>query len=639
MSLTYRPEIDGLRAIAIASVCVYHLKIPAGTDYLLPGGFLGVDLFFVLSGFLITGILLEELDRTGRLSLRDFYWRRIRRIFPALLAVMLASLPAAWLLMLPSQFEEFASSLAASLGFVANFFWFDAQRAYGAQSALLHPFLHTWSLAVEEQFYILFPLVLTLLHRRAAAGGLLLMLVLAGLAASHASTLWKPDFSFFSPLSRAWEMLAGAVLAWYSLRRPGLGKAHPLARWLPSAGLLTVLACMLLLPLSDIRHPGLATLPVILGTCLILWFCAPGEPVTRLLSSKPFVATGLISYSLYLWHFPVFAFGRMISFDPGGGEKAVWLGLSAGLAVLSFYAVERPFRRRLGPRAVLGSTAAAAAAIAALAVTVHVQAGFPARFARMAALYSPNEFDNEVLRSRSWSLLGELAGDEKIGKWNASTPSEHERSRLWFPPGARRKILVVGNSHSKDLFNALYLNRSRWPGHGFARFALAADLPDDQQQMLMAAPNFQAADVIVIAPRYTRAFLDRLPAFAARLRAAGKEVILVDNTVEFESRQGKPLFDWYRQTHRSSYSPQQLNRIAYTKTDTAPQANNQALAELADRLGLPLLSRRGLICSEAEKSCTLVTPEGHKALFDYGHWTLEGARHFGSQAAKEQWLN
>ncbi|WP_171043073.1 acyltransferase family protein [Maritimibacter alexandrii] len=202
MSLKYRPEIDGLRAVAVLSVMIYHLKISLGAAALIPGGFLGVDLFFVLSGYLITLILLREKEETGRISFGQFYLRRVRRILPALFLVILVSLPAAWILFLPSELARFAESIPATLFFYSNVFWFYVQGEYGAQSSLYQPLLHTWSLAIEEQFYLLFPLFVLIVPKRwfAPAAGVALVLTL-GLA--EATTQASPRISFFSPVSRA----------------------------------------------------------------------------------------------------------------------------------------------------------------------------------------------------------------------------------------------------------------------------------------------------------------------------------------------------------------------------------------------------------------------------------------------------
>ncbi|BBU54160.1 hypothetical protein KU6B_04250 [Mameliella alba] len=171
MSIRYRPEIDGLRAVAVLSVLVYHLKISLGGELLFKGGFLGVDIFFVISGFLITRILIAEFERERRVSLAGFYLRRVRRIMPPLLLVMICSLPVAFFLLLPSEIERFAQSLMAALLFFSNFFWFFELKEYGAQSGLLQPFLHTWSLSIEEQFYLFFPAVMALVLPRMSRRG------------------------------------------------------------------------------------------------------------------------------------------------------------------------------------------------------------------------------------------------------------------------------------------------------------------------------------------------------------------------------------------------------------------------------------------------------------------------------------
>src|SRR6056300_266157 len=165
MKLTYRPEIDGLRAIAVCAVILYHSKITVLDEKIFKGGFIGVDIFFVISGYLITSIILKELVTTGSFSFKNFYERRVRRILPALLFVMLVSLPFAWMYLLPDNFIDYSKSILYSLGFSSNFYFWYSGEQYGAESGLLKPFLHTWSLSVEEQYYILFPIVILIIFR------------------------------------------------------------------------------------------------------------------------------------------------------------------------------------------------------------------------------------------------------------------------------------------------------------------------------------------------------------------------------------------------------------------------------------------------------------------------------------------
>jgi peptidoglycan/LPS O-acetylase OafA/YrhL len=685
MKMTYRPEIDGMRAIAVLAVLVYHLRIPLGDGKLLEGGFLGVDLFFVLSGYLITRILLQEIAEEGRIGFGRFYARRARRILPPLLLVMLVSLPAAWAILMPSEITRFGLSLLATLGFASNFFWFVGLGEYGSQDGLLQPFLHTWSLAIEEQFYLVFPLVLLALVRvdarrapaaalpaappaPAVAGGGMTgstaggtaggtagwaipvgigALMAISLAVSQVTSMRAPDFSFFSPLSRAWELLAGSALAWLSLHRPGLLRDAAWARYVPSVALAVIAGHLAVFGLEDWAHPGVATVPFIAATCALMWFARPGEPVTALLSTRPAVFVGKISYSLYLWHFPVFAFGRLIDVEHSGpADWAAWLAITFALSVAGYYLVERPFRFRLPGRAFAGTMIAGTAAVVLAGGILARSDGLgdglgdrlgDGRLAHLEALYPAGDYDNGTLRDASWGLLDGLDPGGEASE--AQRPTRHEREATWFAPEDARRVLVIGNSHSKDMFNALALNRDAFPATGFARFAMSNAFDPASMEALRAAPNFRAADTVAIAPRYTSPrLMARLPEVIATLQADGKRVVIVDNTAEFRSPGTVPLFDWHLRRTGDAGALPELARIAPGHEQPRVARTNARLREIAAAAGAGYLSRRDLVCDDAAGTCDLVTPEGHKTLYDYGHWTLAGAAHFGARAAERGWF-
>lgn len=347
MGIRYRPEIDGLRTIAVLSVIIYHAEFAFNGSQLLGGGFLGVDIFFVISGFLITSLILKEYEADGRFSISNFYERRARRLLPALLAVMLVSLSHAWELLLPQPLIDFSWSLVASLGFVSNFYWNTTLQQYGTDAAALKPFLHTWSLAVEEQFYILYPLLLVALLRwrrdkvTVVLGGILLISLLY----AEWQTARDSSFSFYMLMSRLWELLTGAMLAISTLPQRTMQKRPRLGRYLPSLGIVLILYSVQFIEFSA-NHPGLVTSIAVLGTALIIAFANEGELTYRLLSSRPFISIGLISYSLYLWHYPIFAFARTTNSTPSLYDKAEWIGLTLILSVISYILVERPFRNR-----------------------------------------------------------------------------------------------------------------------------------------------------------------------------------------------------------------------------------------------------------------------------------------------------
>ncbi len=350
-SRTHRREIDGLRAIAVLPVILFHAGLPA-----FAGGYLGVDIFFVISGYLITGILARDLAQ-GHFSLARFYERRARRILPALAAVLLACVPVALAWLSPNELENFARSVVATALSVSNVLFWQQLDYFGPDAERL-PLLHTWTLGIEEQFYLLFPLLLYALwrlRRRALLVSLTALLALS-LALAAWATRHAPSAGFFLLPFRAWELLAGGLLA----LRPPRAASGPLA----GAGLALVVLAMAGVPLGLL--PGV--LPLVLtcaGTVLVIAFTAPASAAYRLLASPVPVGIGLISYSAYLWHQPLLAFAR-IRFGPLEVTTALALGAAALLlAWPTWRYVETPFRR-VGSGSPRPALLAAATAIAAL---------------------------------------------------------------------------------------------------------------------------------------------------------------------------------------------------------------------------------------------------------------------------------
>ena len=349
MKLTYRPEIDGLRAIAVGAVILYHAQITILGYQPFKGGFIGVDIFFVISGYLITCIILKELVTTGSFSFKHFYERRIRRILPVLLLVMMVSIPFAWMYLLPSSFIDFSKSILYSLGFSSNFYFHYSGQIYGAESSLLKSFLHTWSLSVEEQFYILFPIVLLVIFKYFRQ--YLIHILILGFAISLGLADWgsrnHPSFNFYVLPTRGWELLTGSILAYFELTRGRRSEIKTLNLILPSIGLLLIVHSILFFN-DKMFHPSFYTLSPIIGVSLIIWFSnIKEEIITKILSTKLFVGIGLISYSLYLWHYPIFAFARIIDFN----QESLFYNLLVGIIILvlsifSYYFVERPARNK-----------------------------------------------------------------------------------------------------------------------------------------------------------------------------------------------------------------------------------------------------------------------------------------------------
>ncbi|HPE61742.1 MAG: acyltransferase [Thiothrix sp.] len=372
--MQYRKEIDGLRALAVVPVVLFHAGIP-GFD----GGFVGVDVFFVISGYLITTLLLEALQQ-GNFSLVTFYERRARRILPVLLLVVLACLLPAWWLLLPHELVDFGRSMVAVALFVSNvLFWQDS--GYFAPDAELMPLLHTWSLAVEEQFYLLFPLLLLAGWRlgRERLAGLLGILGLLSLGLAELGWRFAPDANFYLLPGRAWELLAGAGCAFYPGFRPVAGRVS--TAWLAGVGLVLLLGAVGLFD-RGLPFPGLYALVPVAGTVLLILYARSDQGVGRVLASPILAGIGLISYSAYLWHQPLLVFTRMLWLDAGPGLLLVAVLLAFGLAWLSWRLVERPFRdrQRFSRRQVFGFALAGSLLLIVSGLILIGLDGVPRRF-------------------------------------------------------------------------------------------------------------------------------------------------------------------------------------------------------------------------------------------------------------------
>lgn len=354
--MRYRPEIDGLRAVAVLPVVLFH----AGFD-VFSGGYVGVDVFFIISGFLITGLIREDLA-AGRFSILGFYERRVRRILPALAAVSLITSAVAFAVMLPSFIVDFSRSLVAVSTFVSNLYFWKFSGYFDA-SAALRPMLHTWSLAVEEQFYVFMPIAAWIVYRYCARLWLWIfgLALLASFALSVYATQAAPTANFFMLPTRAWELLLGAMFASIPRRVPQ-GNVDQIGSL---AGLGLILWAVFAYDEAT-PFPGVAALAPCIGSVLIIYFADPQTTfVGRILSSRPAIWMGLISYSLYLVHWPIAVFWRYLTLQEPGllGATAI-TAASIPLAYLSWRYVEQPFRKRTSAsslRVVLTGLAALAA--------------------------------------------------------------------------------------------------------------------------------------------------------------------------------------------------------------------------------------------------------------------------------------
>ncbi|MEM8563548.1 MAG: SGNH hydrolase domain-containing protein, partial [Pseudomonadota bacterium] len=390
------------------------------------------------------------------------------------------------------------------------------------------------------------------------------------------------------------------------------------------------------------HHPGFITVFTVLGTVMIIAFSGGRDLVTRLLASKPFVAIGLMSYSLYLWHYPIFAYARHIQTDITVTDKLIWMALSLALAIPSYRFIEKPFRNRqlVSQRGLWSTTIVLAGLLVAFSLFVIQDKGSRQRFADLETLYGINEFDTRTLKQESYDILAALAEEHGFGPSMPLQASEYESSQLWYSANPdTHKVLIVGVSASIDLFNALYLNQHRLPLFEFARFGISKELRPENVDSLLAAPNFRRADTVLVYMAINGPTVERYQNFVRNLAASGKEIVIVSHPAAFKSKNNESLFDWFLQ-HSSStrIDPRELDHLYFQNQDRRSVFLDAIVQALAEELSLPFMNMWDLVCDEQRETCSAITPDGYRTFYDHVHWTTEGADFFGRRIAERGWL-
>ncbi|MGI4853039.1 MAG: acyltransferase family protein [Janthinobacterium lividum] len=620
----YRADIDGLRAVAVLLVVLGHLRTR------VTGGYVGVDVFFVLSGYLIGAHILSEIQ-ADRFSLADFYERRVRRIFPALLVMLAASSAAAWFVLLPTELKDFSQAQLAALSSIANF-TFLRQAGYFDTASLLNPLLHTWSLAVEEQFYLSLPLLVLLAQRRCPGRvkQLLWLLTAASLLAAAVWVYRAPSVAFYSSPLRAWELLVGTVLSQrWLLPRFSTRTAREVGAAL---GLLLILIPALLY--SDrTAFPGLAALPVCLGTALIV---AAGEEgsstVGSLLLWQPAVFVGAISYSLYLWHWPLIVFWNRASLQPDAEltrtSKMGLLAASLLMAVLSYYLVESPFRKgRWKPvRSRLFALAGGAAAcLLAFSIVALVGGGVPGRFPPNAvklAAYAGYQPDRVYRQSLCFLVPKDSFSSFSVGNCLQAK-------------GSGPRFLLLGDSMAAHLYPGL---RSNFPNWQLLQ-ANAADCRPFVTQPASLQSEFAAncvrmsamifgeylpahpVDSVLLAASWQSNDLEELGQTLAWLRARHMHAIVFGPVPEYDTPLPRVLAFALR-----NHDPLLPARHLSGRTR---ELDHRMSMRAADTWHVPYISTYDLLCPAKDGSrCTTLAAPDVPLQFDTHHFTEAGSSLF-----------
>ena len=526
MTLVYRPDIDGLRAVAVSSVVLFHAEIE-----LFSGGYVGVDIFFVISGFLITSIIANQIAQEN-ISIVSFYAARIRRILPALFFLIAATSVAGFFLLPPKAFKDFAQSVFATSLFSSNyFFWIKAD--YFDGPAYMKPLLHTWSLSVEEQFYIVFPILLLALHRYkniVHLRHLVLALLVVSFSASVYVTGQDSVTAFYWTPLRSWELLLGAVLALNGLpeiRRQWVAEA------LSAAG-FGLIAWAVFGFSSHTHFPGANAFIPCFGAALQIHVGRTRPTaLSRILCCRPIVFVGLFSYSLYLWHWPMLVFARYWNALPLTGLQIILvLSLTVLISVASWRFIELPFRRRaiLSYQPVLLCAGAGASIMAAaFGLSVHLSDGWPGRVPESARLL--DEAQNDINLDRNRCIDDDLRpiafGDRCVYGAKNIAPS----IAIWGDSFAAELAVALGREAEHHNLALLNISNAGCPPVLFAAITPRCD--ENNKQILKILQDHPTIQKIILVARYSyylkdnnNSFLNGFSAVATALTQSGKDVIV-----------------------------------------------------------------------------------------------------------------
>ena len=612
----YRPDVDGLRALAVLPVVLFHTDIPG-----FSGGFVGVDIFYVISGYLITSIVSKDLSR-GRFSLISFYDRRIRRIFPALFAMLFVCFLAGYLLLAPVDFTNFGKSLVAITFFMSNIFFKrnGGTEGYFGNASQTQVLLHTWSLSVEEQFYLFFPTALILITRylKNFTKYLLWLGVFVSFAINIWATQYAPHAAFYVFIPRAWELLLGALLAVKAI--PPL-KQRVMREMAGLAG-LGLIAWAVVGLTKHAAFPGFAALLPCLGAWMVIYAGESGTSLTKsILSWGPLVFIGVISYSLYLWHWPIvvftkYVFARPLTYTMHYDEAIAVILSSILIAFLSFEFVESPFRggdSRISRSQIFGFGLVISVLSAVLGFSLYLTQGFPGRF------------DNGTLNLITVNLNQKRDYENLYANWKTQVHTEADIQFGFLGDPSSKKVMLWGDSQAQQLYPLLrdmyndgalhrdgvifafaagcppaeHLNRTDAGFHcdTFTHFALQRALRDDIDTVFIAflagaqlCPSLDGKCIGRISGEEAgRRLLEEVADHVQVLKAHGKRVVVA---LPF------PVFD--KSIPDLAARNAQLQRLGLSLgvTEVSSRQVREELASIGQNLGAQIFDPRKSLCPD-----------------------------------------
>ena len=625
-TIKYQSNIDTLRGISILLVVIYHLKLDILNYKFLPGGYLGVDIFFVISGYLITSILSLNVNN-GKFDFKNFYLRRFLRIVPVYIFVIFITLTLSYYILLPQQLVELSESSVSSIIFLSNIFFWKYLNNYYNPEAIFNPLLHTWSLGIEIQFYLFFPLFFFIIRKFTTKIYIPLLIVgLLSLLISEIASHLEPQVNFFGIQSRLWEFILGSLLFFLK------DKINLNLNYLIKNLLYLIILSFSILFNEYTRHPSLITF-LFLFFVAILILDTSKENQSYL--GRVFIFFGLISYSLYLWHYPVFSLSKRIFFNEGNNIKVLLLIFSIILSYCSYYFLEKKLRIDLKKTfyfVILFLTASLA-----LSFLYIKNSGFKERI-QMSEFYKNSERSSI---SYNYNL------DNKFNSFS------------------EKNILIIGNSHSVHTYGGFVANKELYKKLNFSNFHiqiyclkesifkqerdLCKGFLDQKEKYLFlkGKENFKNSNIIILSTRWTDEGIEALPSVIDFLKKYNKKIIIFSSIVDISKNDtynklnnrkisllqknfSSKLFPFKKYLFLNNKYPEIseldfFERMYFKNSSSETYLKNNKLKKIATEYNVPFLDINKFICDDKIKKCKVITDK-KKHIMDNttGHLTEDG---------------
>ena len=620
--MNYKKEIDGLRAIAVLSVIIYHLDIFIFGHKVFRGGFLGVDIFFVISGYLITSIIIKD-QSNNNFSIFNFYFRRAKRILPAYFFMTLITLIFSIFIVSQSDLKEIIYSMFSSTFFVSNFFFYFSSLEYGGLNGLLKPYLHTWTLSVEQQFYLFFPIIFIFFNPK-KRNIFIYLIFFISFCFSNLAFKYYPNLNFYLIFSRAWELFFGYII--YT-NQNNIEKFFYKKKSKEVVSIISffLIIFSLIIFYDEKLHPSIFTLLIIIPTGILIIFARENKIIQFLLSNKLAISIGIISYSLYLWHYPILALFRYKLIEFSFNYKLLALAIISFFSILSYQVIEKKFRNKKTKILKLSSFI-----ISVFLVNILIIVSF-------YNFFNKKYFNEKIILDNSY--LTKLRKTNYKRGWDYFNQFRNDKNE---------DIIVIGDSHRFDFHQILNASTIRNNFNIFqctVRLIYFEENKNKKDYKIAREKNWigktekclkkitkKKYKKIIISYSFRDKDLDYLNSLLSFLNDLGyaKDIILTSRFLSFEfDQKGKTYLDSVLTNKEIEFDKIRDEKVMFKKININDYKINKKLKSLSKFYETEFFDKTSLQCNFFKKSCHIITNLNEKIYIDASpHLTLEGAKFF-----------